>query len=120
MRELGGGKAAFLPWQYNGAAVSMTHTPDEDTARRVAEQRLNLPVWFSQNWNESKTITELEDINKEKLAEWQNSGWLHGELVLLLNNNLQTELCGKHLTYTKEYGLTYEYNERKNADEFEL
>ncbi|MBQ7529830.1 CRISPR-associated helicase Cas3' [bacterium] len=111
MREKNG-EVAFLPWQCEGISVSSSRIPDDECGRKIAEQRLNLPLYFSKSWNESETIEELERINKEKLSEWQNSSWIRGELVMLLDENLQIELCGQCLKYDKEYGLIYSKQEK--------
>ena len=115
MCEHADGRISFLPWQNHGAYVSASHMPDDKTARTIAGQRLNLPIYFSKYGNESRTIQELEELNRQKLAEWQNSGWLSGELVLLLDEHMRAMLCGRVLRYTKNAGLIMERGEE--ADE---
>ena len=44
-------------------------------------------------------------MNRTVFPEWQRAGLLKGELILLLDENDQTDLCGYHLTYTREKGL---------------
>ena len=107
MQEHGDGRLSFLPWQHGGATVSPSHMPDEETARRIAGQRLTLPLQFSIFDREEATIRELESLNRARLPEWQNSAWLHGELILLFDEQLHAVLCGKELVYTKELGLIY-------------
>ena len=112
MRDRGGGKTAFLPWQHGGEAVSAVHAPDDDTARAIAAQRLTLPSTFSRRADDA--IRELESLNRSRLPEWQNTSWLHGELVLLLDEHLRARLCGQILTYSKEYGLISSREEEEN------
>ena len=51
------------------------------------------------------SINTLENMNRTVFPEWQRAGLLKGELILLLDENDQTDLCGYHLTYTREKGL---------------
>lgn len=83
----------------------------------VARQRLRLPHIFSSYWNREDTIRELEDRNRKELSLWQQSSWLHGELILLLNQENQTELNGYELTYSFERGLEYIKREEEDAGE---
>lgn len=50
----------------------------------------------------------LEEKNIKELSMWQQSPWIHGELVLLLNEQNQAELNGYRLSYSFEKGLEYE------------
>ena len=105
MQEHTDGRITFLPWQHGGIAVSAACAPDDETARWIAGQRLTLPASFSSFGREGKTIEELEALNRNRLPEWQNSGWLRGELVLLFDEDLKADLCGQTLVYLKELGL---------------
>jgi CRISPR-associated endonuclease/helicase Cas3 len=102
------GRVTFLPWQEGGREVDPSHVPDDETARQIARQKLTLPLSFSLYGRDEQTIRELETRNRRELSEWQNSGWLSGELILLLDDSLCAELCGKHIRYTQEYGLVCE------------
>lgn len=117
MQEHRDGSVSFLPWQHGGAAVSPTHMPDEETARRIAGQRLTLPLEFSRFGREETTIRELEALNRAKLTEWQNSGLLHGELILLFDEQLHATLCSQELIYTKELGLMHYRKEGDDGNE---
>ena len=115
MRERADGRVSFLPWQESGMETDPGHMPDEELARRIARQKLTLPLRFSLYDREERTIRELEELNRRKLPEWQNSGWLNGELVLLLDEELHAELCGQRLRYTEKYGLHCERMDDGNA-----
>ena len=115
MLEQTDGRISFFPWQHISGSISATHAPDDETARKIARQRLTLPMLFSAYGREEKTIRALEALNSRKLSEWQNSGWLNGELILLFDENLCADLCGQHLRYTEEYGLIVE----RTGDEFD-
>ncbi len=108
MQEHSDGRISFFPWQHTRDSLSATHAPDDETARMVARQRLSLPSFFSMYDREEKTIRELEETNRQRLYEWQNSGWLHGELILLFDEDFHANLCGQSLRYTEEYGLILE------------
>ena len=70
-------------------------------------QRMNLPRAFCVGKNLDRTIEELERMNSQMIPEWQESFWIKGELVLLLNEAYSAELCGFHIMYTQEEGLRY-------------
>lgn len=47
-------------------------------------------------------------MNRNRLAEWQNSPYLKGELVLLFDESLSAKIGSTILKYNREIGLTYE------------
>lgn len=108
------GSVHFLPWQCGGAAVAANAVPSKDEAIAILRQRLRLPSFFSKRWNIDSTINELEKMNAERLAEWQNSPYLKGELVLLFDESLSAKIGSTTLKYDKNIGLTYE---RENDNE---
>ncbi len=111
------GQITFLPWQNGGAVVPANHVPSAEECRQIARQRMNLPRAFCFGKNLDRTIEELECVNSQIIPEWQQSFWIKGELVLLLDEELSADLCGYHITYTKEEGLRYgkeeEYGEQR-------
>ncbi len=114
MQERASGEIGFLPWREGGGTVSAAHVPDEETARKIARQRLTLPHFFSSCRRAREAIEELEALNRKKLPEWQRSGWLNGELVLLFDGELRVSLCGQNLRYTRETGLLWGREEDKD------
>lgn len=98
----------FLPWQDKGKYIISDCPNDEALCQKIVQQRVRLPYFFNQEHNIDKVITELEHQNMSILSSWQNSGWLKGELVLLLNENFTAELIGRKLSYSKDNGLSYE------------
>ena len=76
-----------------------------------------MPLQFSIFGREEATICELESLNRAKLPEWQNSGWLHGELILLFDEHMHATLCSQELVYTKEFGLIYYRKEENDGNE---
>lgn len=109
------GQIGFLPWQHGGRSVSANHVPSAEDGRNIAQQQMRLPHVFCVGKLADQAIKELEQRNYW-LAEWQQSSWLHGELVLLLNEYFQTDLCGYTLTYSWEDGLTYKKEESEEYD----
>lgn len=103
----------FLPGQ-DAQPLSPGHVPSDEEARRIAVQKIALPFIFALGDNYDKTVDSLEKINIAELSEWQKSGWLRGELILLLNEELRCELCGFELEYSPDYGLTYKKMEGDN------
>lgn len=85
--------------------------PPADDAQKIAFQRIRLPHVLTMKWNIEKTINELEQFNKQYLSSWQESPWLKGELVLLLNEKRYADLNGYRLFYNKDIGLTYKRKE---------
>lgn len=114
MKQYQDGSIGFLPWIEGGAKVSRDRMPSLEEARKIARQKLNLPFILNIGTNSIKAINELEEKNKTMFPEWQQAGLLKGELILLLDENDQTELCGFHLTYDKEKGLIVTKGKEEN------
>ena len=91
----------FLPWRNNGAIVDITCAPNENEAIAIARERVHLPAWFSKTYNYDKTVKQLRVLPER----WQDEPLLKGELILVLNDDLETELIGRKLRYSREYGL---------------
>ena len=106
----------FLPWQENGRAVASDQPPQPEDALQIARQKLRLPAVFGKVWKVDEVIRELEADNRSGLAAWQLSPLLHGELVLLLDENLTAHLAGMELCYDRENGLTYQKEETDEGD----
>jgi CRISPR-associated endonuclease/helicase Cas3 len=99
----------LLPWIGRGREIPRHAIPEDGLARMIASCRLRLPSEFDAEWRIDETIKKLEEIcAKEHLEEWQKSGWLKGELFLILNEDRKTALCGYQLTYDQHMGLISE------------
>ena len=116
MQRRADGSIHFLPWQENGRAVTSDQPPQPEDALQVARQKLRLPAAFGKVWKVDEVIRELEADNRSCLAAWQLSPLLHGELVLLLDENLTAHLAGMELCYDRENGLTYQKEETDEGD----
>ncbi|HWQ76217.1 MAG TPA: CRISPR-associated helicase Cas3' [Syntrophomonas sp.] len=100
-----GGEYRMLPWlaQFKGRKIPADVPPDAEVARAIAECSVQLPRALC--WKIDDTIKELEKIALHELGAWQQSSWLKGELFLILDDQLSTELCGYHLQYDRRYGM---------------
>ena len=116
MQRRADGSIHFLPWQENGRAVASDQPPQPEDALQIARQKLRLPATFGKVWKVDEVIRELEADNRSGLAAWQLSPLLHGELVLLLDENLTAHLAGMELCYDRENGLTYQKEETDEGD----
>ena len=105
------GSIHFLPWQEGGIAVEANCPPQPDVALKIAQQKLRLPTLFGKEWMADRVISELEADNRRWLEPWQLSPLLHGELVLLLDENQTAQLAGQRLYYDRESGLSYQKEE---------
>ncbi|MCR5123165.1 MAG: CRISPR-associated helicase Cas3', partial [Ruminococcus sp.] len=95
----GNGCLRFLPWRNGGAELDTTVTPSESEATAIARERIKLPMYYTKQF--SKTIDELTAIPER----WCDSKLLKGEILLVLNEELECELLGRKLRYSREYGL---------------
>ena len=111
MQRRADGSIHFLPWQEGGSAVAVDSPPPPETALKIARQKLRLPAVFGKAWKVDGVIRELEADNRSRLAAWQLSPLLHGELILLLDENLTARLAGMELCYDRENGLYYQKEE---------
>ena len=120
IQERKDGEMCFLPWVKTDhkpvtCGISPYEVPDNKTAMLLACQRIRLPHAFCVPWMIEKTIAELEQLNNERLSEWQKSPWLKGELFLILDDKYSTHLNGYHLVYDRDYGLLYEKEDGENV-----
>lgn len=101
------GNLSFLPWIEGGRYIPQDEPPCEETARAVAQCVVRLPAALCAPWIIEKTISQLEEVKTRELYEWRSSPWLAGELVLILNGELATTLCGYQLSYHQDLGLLH-------------
>ncbi len=95
----------LLPWisKFKGRKILSNEPPGTELARAMAECSIQLP--YELCWKLNDTIRELEKIALHELREWQRSPWLKGELFLILDEQLSTDLCGYHLHYDQRNGM---------------
>jgi len=100
------GRTGFFPWQ-GGETIPAGVIPSGDEGRRIAAQQLRLPAALCAPYTIERTIDALEDMNRRFIPEWQQSPWVKGELVLLLDEAMQANVAGYALKYSLEEGLIY-------------
>lgn len=95
----------MLPWlaKFKGRKIPSDVQPEMELARAIVECSIKLPSELC--WKMDDTIRELEMIALQELRAWQKSPWLKGELFLVLDEQLETELCGYRLQYDQHYGM---------------
>lgn len=106
MRKLSDGKIGYLPWISQQSLRSDT-VPSSEEGKKIAVQRIRLPFMLCCGEKGEQIISELEKENASHLSMWQQSPWLNGELVLLLDENCERSLCGYQIHYYEESGLLY-------------
>lgn len=99
------GKIAFLPWQDENEALNGNELPTEKICMKIAKQRLRLPRSLCCGERLEKVIEELETEFQNHFDKWKESSWIHGELILLLDDQLLATLGGVQLQYSEEDGL---------------
>ncbi len=112
LQEKEDGHVGFLPW-ISDAVLRPDTLPSEDECRKIALQRLRLPFALCCGSRMNAVINALEAENRARLAVWQDSPWIKGELILLLDRAVEKDLCGFHLTYSKDRGLIYNKKEEE-------
>ncbi|KRL00527.1 CRISPR-associated helicase/endonuclease Cas3 [Liquorilactobacillus capillatus] len=81
---------------------------------KIAQQVIQIPQAITPNYKIDQVISQLETQTSHYFSDWQDSYWLRGELVLLLDKNFSGELDGWKLHYSPILGLSYE---REGKDE---
>ncbi|QWL29403.1 CRISPR-associated helicase Cas3' [Rathayibacter toxicus] len=101
---------AWLPG--SESAIPTQSRPSEDAAWTLATSALRLPRQLCQWYEIEKTIGALE-ING--FEGWQQSHLLKGQLVLVLDDNLEAEVGRFLLRYDREDGLViFPHNTRRD------
>lgn len=72
----------------------------DSEAKIILNQRIRLPLYFS-GYRFNETIESLEAPPKR----WQESQWLKGELLVILDSNNEAEISGRKIRYSSKYGL---------------
>ena len=78
--------------------------PGKNDSLKMMSQRIRLPSLVNRRWD--IVIEELTAINQYELSAWQDSMILKGQLFLLLDDNLTTELANFTISYYQNTGLS--------------
>lgn len=112
MKQFDNDKIVFVCSDQNSDQKIFNRTNlTNDEGIEIARQRLYLPKLFSSPWMLRKSISELEKM-QNSLSAWQQNPWLQGELIVLLDKNNTTKLCGYQLHYDFDLGLVTEKEEK--------
>ena len=95
---------SFLPWSENGKEMYADIIPGKNDSLKMMSQRIRLPSLVNRRWD--IVIEELTAINQYELSAWQDSMILKGQLFLLLDDNLTTELANFTISYYQNTGLS--------------
>ena len=80
--------------------------PPDSVARIVANSSIRLPYSLCAPWRIDGVVGGLE---QNAFTGWQQSRWLKGQLVLVLDSELRATLGGAFVRYDKKIGLTVTY-----------
>ena len=80
----------------------------DDIAVEIARHSIKLPYELCKSKIIDAVILTLEKETKRHFANWLESPWLRGELILVLDSECSASLHGYKLTYSAELGLEYE------------
>lgn len=109
------GELRMLPWldEHGGRRLDSGTGISPQLARAAATCTVRLPPRLTSRWMIDRVIDELETNG---IAAWQDSPWLGGELVLVIDESGRADVAGHILEYDKELGLLL-HNEPEGAAE---
>jgi len=76
--------------------------PEGRGALVAAASTLRLPGWMCVSENGTRVIADLE---RQRVPSWQEHRLLRGQLVLVLDDDLEADLAGHRVRYSRERGL---------------
>lgn len=98
--------------KFHDRVVPTDAPPSRPVALAVANSSIRLPLALSRPWQIDQVIGALE---RNAFPGWQQSSWLRGQLVLVLNENLEAQIAGCTVRYSKQRGLEVSDDKRKEA-----
>lgn len=87
---------------HSGDIAETEREPSEGVALAVASSSIRLPSQLCRTWRVNRIIGALE---RNAFTGWQLSALLKGQLVLVLDENLEATVDGSALRYSLERGL---------------
>lgn len=94
-----------LPTLSSGARLPVPicyQTPVEEVAWVAAASTVRLPAWLCVNEQGTEVIRQLET---QLVPSWQEHRLLRGQLVLVLDEQLEAQLADRRVRYSRERGL---------------
>ena len=107
LTNLPSGDYAPVPWRRKGEKWNPEVCPDPDDAQKILAQRIGLTPNLIRTWLKTMTWDQLIQILDIPPA-WKSSPWLKRSHLLILNENLRTEVGGLVLTYSEKMGLLWQ------------
>lgn len=118
----------LLPWigdephgVEKGSYIPVGYEPEDRLARVLSQSSVRLPLEMCPGRGIDPLLDALEDMSAPYVGAWQDSGWLAGELLLVLREwepmMFCAEVLGWNLAYTRQGGLSAvrgEYNPKLN------
>ncbi|WP_162872907.1 CRISPR-associated helicase Cas3' [Austwickia chelonae] len=92
-----------VPEEAGAALPTVLGSYDDRVARAAASCTVRLPRTLVHPGVIDQVIAELEQV--PEVVGWQDNRWLAGQLVLPLDDSLQTVLCGRRVRYDRLLGL---------------
>lgn len=107
----------LLPWigdephgVEKGSRIPVEYAPEDSLARVLSQSSVRLPLEMCPGGDLDHLLCALEDMSEPYVGAWQESGWLAGELLVVMREAapaaFTAELLGWHLTYTEQAGLS--------------
>lgn len=109
-----GDHLALLPWVMDGQELPTGEVPPDDVSIKLVQCALRLPLSVCSEVD--ALIGELEDGCEEYVRNWQDSGWLGGRLLLVVDQQDEgvfgATLAGRRVQYSREIGFQVKSNPR--------
>ena len=97
---------SLLPWVSDGEKnIPVDCEPEEEMSKLLLQCAVNLPASLSVPWKIDGLIGDLETQSEKYVKNWQNSPWLAGKLLLILDSNYQCNINGATVRYSHDNGL---------------
>lgn len=81
---------------------------DVRVQKELARQTLRLPQTLTMGAKFDAVLAYLEDYNRKRLPQWQQTSWLKGSLGIIFDENGRFEINGIPLHYDNKYGIEVE------------
>ena len=103
LKKIGTGYGLF------GSSEDLSNQIDNNqVAKIIAQQTLNLPSFFAKGRLADTIIKELEEYRCQYLTNWKDQVWLKSSLALVFDEENHYQLGNYKLTYDWNLGLMWE------------
>jgi CRISPR-associated helicase Cas3/CRISPR-associated endonuclease Cas3-HD len=94
-----------LPAPCGDVVIDPMVEPDDVQARIIRQAAVRLPYVLTHPGILSGVIDELGEATCDRYPGWRSSKWLAGDLVIELDSQMRTTLCGFDIRYDLQDGL---------------